>query len=272
MVKTINIVLLISFILVSSSLIKAQNVDIQNFERYKNYGFFITPIVFKKAALQKSYGSNELTPLSYNTIALEFGFKKHFFKEKTWSFITGITLKPIPFFNLLISLKKEDIIFDTSFDEKLNDTFGHFYPSIPLLIEHKMQIAKNTYFNFETGFSIFYIDNGNIYTSFEFANDEQIREVFGVYAVTQENTIQASFIISPGFYFTKKNYLFQINLKYNKNFQNVLEGEYLFDNLLVSPRTRGSYKISGDYIGLSTTVYFKKKKYKKHKKKNEIIY
>ncbi len=104
----------------------------------------------------------------------------------------------------MISLKKEDIIFDTSFDEKLNDTFGHFYPSIPLLIEHKMQIAKNTYFNFETGFSIFYIDNGYIYTGYEFANDEQIREVFGIYADTQDNTIQASFIISPGFYFTKK--------------------------------------------------------------------
>lgn len=43
MVKTKKIVLLIGFILISSTLINAQNKITQNFERYKNYGFFITP-------------------------------------------------------------------------------------------------------------------------------------------------------------------------------------------------------------------------------------
>jgi hypothetical protein len=38
------------------------------------------------------------------------------------------------------------------------------------------------------------------------------------------------------------------------NFQNAMEGEYLFDNMFMSERSRGDYKLSGNYLGLLFSI------------------
>lgn len=65
--------------------------------------------------------------------------------------------------------------------------------------------------------------------------------------------------------------MLQTNIVYNKTFKNLLVGEYQFGNLLVSEPTRGNYIVSGNFIGLSTTIYFKKrtKKIKRIKRKEK---
>jgi hypothetical protein len=46
------------------------------------------------------------------------------------------------------------------------------------------------------------------------------------------------------------------------NFQNTIEGEYQFGNLLISPPTRGDYRLSGNYVGLLFSASLAKRKSK----------
>jgi hypothetical protein len=49
------------------------------------------------------------------------------------------------------------------------------------------------------------------------------------------------------------------NLIYVVNFKNLIEGEYLFDNMFVSSRSYGYYKLSGNYVGILFSVSLFKK-------------
>ena len=91
-------------------------------------------------------------------------------------------------------------------------------------------------------------------------DDTEIREVFGLRANSPDNMFQGSFVIGSGVSHTMKRILISTKLIYVMNFQNIMDGEYLFDNMFVSERTHGTYELSGNYIGLLFSVQFARKK------------
>ena len=101
-----------------------------------------------------------------------------------------------------------------------------------------------------------YLPLGEIRFTQSFVSEElsERREVFGIKAFSPSNAFQGSFIMGAGFSYALKKILLNIDFIYVANFQNVLEGEYQFANLVVSPDTRGSYTLSGNYIGLLVTL------------------
>jgi hypothetical protein len=125
-------------------------------------------------------------------------------------------------------------------------------------------MAEKVYFNLETGFQFLIMQKGAFETGLLLSDLEisETREVFGMYGENQgadDFFPYPNFVISPGFYFTLNKMLIQTNFVYQKSLVTLYKGEYLFDNLNQSPRSRGDYKLSGDYIGLSFNIHMLKK-------------
>jgi len=138
------------------------------------------------------------------------------------------------------------------------------YITIPAFVQFKKQLANKIYFNIETGFQFVIMQPGSFLTGLTLSNQEQdeTRQIFSLYGDSSETNIYPNLIISPGFYFTLDKLLIQANFIYQKSFIAYYKGEYLFDNLFVSPRSRGDYELQGDYIGLSFNVHILKKEYR----------
>jgi len=92
-------------------------------------------------------------------------------------------------------------------------------------------------------------------------DDTESREMFGL-RVNGPNLFQGSFVVGSGISYAIKKLLLKANIIYVMNFQNSVKGEYLFDNMFVSPRSRGYYNLSGNYLGLIFSISLVKKKEK----------
>ena len=260
--KCIFFILLLCFITSSfSQNSKSNKLDI--FNSYSNWGYSLTPIVYNKASTTRNFG--EIILNNKPMLSFQLGVKSHFRADRIWSFRTGLNLTLISFANLNFELKKEDVFSSFKGYETHIKDHGYLFLSVPLTIEYKKAVAKKVIFNSNIGLDIFYLTRSRNDLSIELISEElnEGREVFATYQETQDNQIQASAVFSVGLYFLFDKCMIQTNIVYNKNFQNLLEGEYQFGNLFMSEPTRGDYFVSGDYIGLSTSIYFKKRKKKR---------
>ena len=242
--------------------------NLSSFNNYGKWGYSITPLLYNKASITRNFGNAILHNRS--TPSFQIGVIRHFYRDKSWSFNTGVNLTLLPLYNLFFTLKNEDVFDDFGGEEFFKD-YAYLYFSIPLNLEFKKQLSKTVYYNVSLGINIYYLTDSRqelIFTLHN-QNNTEAREVFALFQETQNNKIQASAVISTGFYFMFNRFMLQTNIVYNKNFQNLWEGEYQFGNLLVSEPTRGNYTISGDFIGLSTTVYFKKRTRKNKRTKRK---
>jgi len=88
------------------------------------------------------------------------------------------------------------------------------------------------------------------------------REIFGLKLNSQDFFFYGSYTAGFGVSHMTGWSLLKVNVIYVVNFQNTIEGEYQFANLLSSPDSRGYYKLSGNYIGLLFSVNLKKRQAK----------
>ncbi len=241
--------------------IYSQNSNFKIFENYRDYGFGVSFAQFKKASITINQGNYILN--NYADTNFNYSIKKYFKKENEWSYFTGLSYNKTPAFNFDFTFKEEDI---QGVDDPYIGFFGpkevYKYFSTMIGVENKLQLTKNIFFNANLSLNLSYIQNGSesLILSISDESEEIIRdvEVFGVLVDTQDNEIQGSAKISAGVYIPLKFFMLQANICYNKNFQNIFKGVYVFDNLLVSERTKGDYKVSGNYLGISISVFFKR--------------
>ncbi|MCF6181639.1 hypothetical protein [Lutibacter sp.] len=259
----------IVLIVVSSFIGQAQDNDETNYEifnSYGNFGYSFAPVLFNKATITRNYGNTILT--NRPILSYQLGVVYHFQPAKEWGINTGLTLTRLPISNISFNLNDNDVYPGYGGSNK-SKSIGSLFLSVPINVELKKQLAKNLYANLNFGINISFIPSDGYEEVYIYSNQElqESREVFAMYQLTGSDNLNASIVLSGGFYFTLKHCLIKTNLVYNKSFKNIVEGEYQFGNLLVSEPTRGDYKISGDYFALATTIYFKIKK--KHKKKKQ---
>lgn len=229
--------------------------------RYHNWSIVAGPVLYDKARIYIEYG--DYTFSNKNTFSFNAGFEYDFYPERKWSLITGFIVGLEPAYNFSYQIKKEDIYPNFTEDWKDKDKMYSLTSfSAPLLLRLRIQINQNYYINFLTGLKIMFFPPGDAEFLLRFHNedDTEIREVFGLRAESPDNMFQGSFIIGSGVSYTMKRMLVNTKLIYVMNFQNIMNGEYLFDNMFVSERTYGSYELSGNYIGLLFSVQFTKNK------------
>ncbi len=229
-------------------------------KKYHKWGIITGPVLYNRAKLEPQYG--EYTFENRPIWGFNAGFDYDFHPANKWSFITGLIVALEPVYNIKYSFKEEDIYpqFKGGDVDKAK-MYAMTSFSAPLLIRLNLQIGDKMFMNFRTGLKVMYFPSGFASFSLTYHNKDntEAREVFGLKAESPDNWIQGSFVIGTGVSYALKKILIKANLVYVMNFQNTMEGEYLFDNLFVSPRSYGFYKLSGNYIGLLFTINLAKR-------------
>ena len=250
------------------------------FKNYSSWGLYFSPVVYRKATTTRYYGDYELT--NRNSFKMGFGFEKLIHPERKWAYKVGFHFASTPLWNMEYGIKGKDIY--ASYQPFLENreyksmpansagVVNRYVITIPLLVQFKKQMTANLYFNLETGFHVALMQKGEFSSSASYSNDDntESREMFAMYAENPNTTVYPNIIISPGFYYTFHGFLLQANFIYQNSIPNYYKGEYQFGNLLESGPTRGSYKLSGDFIGLAFAVHLKKNKRRLSKQEEEI--
>ena len=85
--------------------------------------------------------------------------------------------------------------------------------------------------------------------------------IFISYDNRSEQWFHTSAEISTGFYFLFKHFMLQPEIRYSKSFNTLKSGSYVTENYKTDPSSStGTFTQSGDYWGVSLTVYIKKKR------------
>lgn len=261
---------LIHFIFVFLPQVKSQdNNEYSILKKYRKWGIVAGPVLFNRAKLEPQYG--DYTFENKPMWGFNAGIDYDFYPTEKWSFITGFIVSLEPIYNIKLSFKKEDLY--SNFEEGwvgTDRTYATISFSVPLLTRLNFQIGNNTFLNFRTGLKVMYSPTGRASVSWSFSNEDntEVREMFGLRVESPNNSFKGSFIIGSGISYATKRLLIKSNIIYVVNFQNAMEGEYLFDNMLVSQQSRGYYVLSGNYLGLMFSLNIEKKRNKKQRTRN----
>lgn len=253
--KTIYFLLFCSL---SLSITKAQTLLEENpLKLYRKWSIVAGPVIYNKAKITPQYGEHSFVnkPIPGYYAGVEYDF----LNLKKWTLTTGFLWSPEPVYNLEYVLKKEDIYCNYDLYDYTRG-YAMLSFSFPLYVKRNIEISRHFYVQPFTGFKFKYFPSGSAEMSVAVVNEDhtESREVFGLRAESPDNSMQCAYVICIGGSYLMKKALIKANLVYSMNFQTLMSGEYLFDNLLVSPRSRGYYELSGNYIGLLFSVNLKK--------------
>jgi len=240
-------------------------VDYPVLKKYRKWGIIAGPILYNRAKLEPQYG--DYTFKNKPILGFNAGFEYDFYPSNKWSFITGFIVALEPVYNIKLSFKKEDVYPSFGADNDLTESdkmYAITSFSAPLLLRLNIQVGNTIFLNFRTGLKVMFFPTGSGSMSLTFHNkdDTESREVFDLRVNSPDNLFQGSFVIGSGISYAIKKLLLKANIIYVMNFQNSMKGEYLFDNMFVSPRSRGYYNLSGNYLGLLFSISLAKKKEK----------
>jgi len=258
--KVLLFVLFLVLILVPASFAQS-NKHYPELSRYSHWSIIAGPALYNKAKLYPEYG--EYTFENRPIWSFNAGFEYDFIPDGKWSFTTGIIVGYEPVYSIEYRIKIEDIY--PHFTEDCVDKAKMYAMpsfSFPLLARLNIQVSKKLFAFFTTGLRALYFPHGEASYSLTFSNPDQneSREVFGMRMVSPDNAFQGSFEIGTGLIFPVNKVLLKSRIIYVMNFQNIIEGEYLFDNMFVSPRSYGQYELSGNYLTVLVSVGLSKSK------------
>ena len=249
-------------IIITSGVYAQADTEYYTLKKYRKWGIIAGPILYNRAKLEPQYG--DYTFDNKPMWGFNAGFEYDFYPDKKWSFITGFIVALEPVYKVRVNIKKEDVY--SHLEEDVLTLDEKYYAmtsfSAPILLRLNLQISKRIFVNFRTGLKAMYFPDGSASLSWTFHNEDETeaREVFGLRVESPYNWFQGSFVIGTGCSYATKKLLFKANMIYVMNFQNAMDGEYLFDNMFVSARSRGYYKLSGNYLGLVFSASLAKKK------------
>lgn len=260
--KYLILVLFVVFIIDAESFAQ-NNKYYPELSKYSHWSIIAGPALYNKAKLYPEYG--EYTFENRPIWSFNAGFEYDFIPDGKWSFTTGIIVGYEPVYNIEYRIKKEDI-YSHFTEDCVNETKMYAMPSLsfPLLARLNIQLSKKMFSFFTTGLRALYFPSGSASLTQVFHNSDQTeaREVFGMRMDSPDNAIQGSFEIGTGLTFPINKVLLKSSVIYVMNFQNIMEGEYLFDNMFVSPRSYGQYELSGNYLTVLVSVSLMKSKRK----------
>ena len=227
------------------------------FYDYTHWGFSVMPVLYKGP--QFSENSATKIKIVNNVPTIQFAFRYHFNHAKALSFNTGLIFTWTPTTKYTFNLREDDVLNKEDNFFK-SDVYSDSYFLIPLNFEYKLRVGKNLYLNVNGGVTgamrggFFAKDEYKISVDFQ-------EEIFQIFKFDyRSNDFYFNAQVSTGLYIVFDKFMLRTNLLYNKSFNNIMTGEYAFRGLRTSLAEKGTFSFSGNYVGLSSTIYFKRRK------------
>ncbi len=235
-----------------SNNIKAQNAE-KLFNNYHKWGVTGQYNIFPAADITPTNNAN----LDYKILKdklFSFGFTYNFYQKKRWNFKARLQLQWFGNTEDLFISKEETVLpINLSLNTRsTRDLILYF----PITTEYVFFKKGNINIALGGGLALSYYGFSDLVISKLGVDDIPI---FISNYINSTNPFYTSGHIEASVYFKRKKIMFQTSIIYNKSFKSYRTGKYEFKNLDASPVTRGYIDQSGDYIGVSLTVYFKKK-------------
>lgn len=256
----IKATLAVAFIFSVSSLF-SQDTELENnpfevFKDYKRIGFNVSPRLYLKAKVNRTFGAIDYK--QKNGFGGSFGLDYVIRPAHRWSFRTGAHFNKLVVNKSTFFIAENDLPVDFSIKENLYSTSFLVF-SIPAEVEYKHPLKQDLFLSLRGGLNFMFQEEGSYGISFSApSNENQELTFFEFEAFSKEKKINPNLKFSPGVYFIHNKFMLQTSLIYQKNVSNVLEGNYRFFNLEQSEDSGGTYKMSGDYIGLEFVLFLKK--------------
>ena len=230
------------------------------FKDYKRLGLNLSPRLYFKAKATSEFGSIDFP--QHNGFGGGFGLDYVIRPAHRWSFRTGAHLNLLLFSKFSISIDKADLPSDFSINEKIQTNSPLIF-SIPAEVEYKYFLKDKVFLSLRGGLNFMFLQEGSFGISYSTQTEDNLNVTFfELEATSPERKIYPNLKFSPGLYFIYDTFMLQTSLVYQKNILNVLEGNYQFFNLEQSEPSGGTYKVSGDYIGLEFVFFLKKSRKK----------
>lgn len=242
-----------------------ENRPFEVFKDYKKIGFYLSGRNYFKGKVSRSSGSIDF--IEGNAFAgVAVGLEYLIRPEYKWSFRTGIHYNRFSYSKgeffipeNFLPLAGGDLIID------IEDRLSLF--SIPLEAEYKHKLANKTFLSLKGGINVLLTLQNSDYFDFDVvveSNDPEFDFIqIAAYKTTKSQLIYPNLKLSPGIYFVFDTFILQTSLVYQKNILNFHKADYKFGNFDVPETTEGTYKFSGDYIGLEFVLFLKKTRTKK---------
>ncbi len=206
-----------------------------------------------------------------SNVTPQYGLRINVYQIKNWNFKTGFLIKPVTHSTGFHFTKEQT----GSVRDYKYSTHTSCQPcsvlSIPLIAEYIIPI--NNRIKFLVG-SSFYVSHYYTNTGGSQFNLRRNTSIFTNDHDRNDKLLLTGAEFSTGFYFLFKHFMLQPEFRYSKSFSTLTSGDFTTENYLTEPHSsKGSYKVSGDYWGISLSVYIKKrgknKPRKKRRKKNK---
>jgi len=191
--------------------------------------------------------------LSY--VTPQYGIVYNVYQTNQWNFKTGLILKQ----------KKEKVALNFT-KEQTGSNVNYIYDetvsgddkmwSFPLITEYIIPLSNKVKWVIAPSFTV------SIYKDF---GGNGLNSIAGVkiWHINDDRSnkpLHTSAEISTGFYFLFKHFMLQPEIRYSKSFNTLKSGSYITENYRTEPSSStGTFKQSGDYWGLSLSIYIKKK-------------
>ncbi len=252
--KNLLITCVLLFIL--SKLAISQSYPVLN--EYKSLGLSVQSMSYTKGVFTRTEGNQEIQSNGLYTGAIGFRYSILANQQK-WGVQTGAFIAMPPTYSYGWVIEPKDKYTTSNSATIFSETFYNDYSlTIPLEIEYKRQILTNHYWATSVGGQCVLSTNGTATTTYSIVDDTFDRQVFGFTAYNREPRPYFMGTIGIGDYYVSKFGLWHFRLTYSKTFATQYYGNYVFGNLRSSPETRGTYKMSGDYLALAVDYRWKK--------------
>jgi hypothetical protein len=247
--KTVMSLLLIAVF--SSNIINAQSAK-DLFNNYHKWGITAQYNIFSEANVTPTNNSN----LNYSNLKSKlyaFGVEYNFYQYKSWNFKTGVQLQWFGDADKLFISQKETVLnFDIDEWSRSNHDLILYLPISTEYVFFKKRVIN---FSLGGGLALSYYRETNSGRFFDIDN----APIFNADTNNSTNPFYTSGHIEASVYLKRKSFMLQVSIIFNKSYKSYRTGLYEFSNLQESPNTKGLIIQSGDFTGVSLTVYFKKK-------------
>ena len=242
-----------SLVVFLSTSLSAQNIDV--FEKYHKLGLVFQYNNFEAANVAPTNNNNNINYQIFKSKVFALGIAYNFHQYKNWNFKAELQLQWFGNNDGITILESENIanIDYISSSSTEHDKMGY----LPVTAEYMLFKTDSFSFGIGVGIGLTYYWHYDLSGSSGLAINDVVlfeafqREDYPLFYFS--NHIQASM------YFRLKSFMLQASVVYKKNLGDAFtEGHYEFKNLKQSPDIRGDFEQSGDFLGLSLTIYPKK--------------
>lgn len=244
-----------------SNIMHGQNKTIyKDLQNYGRFGFLVGPALYQKAEIKPVFGQYTIEPKmapSFNA-----GFSYDFHPDKLWSFQVGLYVghEPDDYTDVTILANEIPGLED---DEVFSNRSKAFFSlSIPMTLRIQKRLGNKIYGQLKGGIRLLNFQSGSSSTGITFHMGEDSENEFPVYYMesrTLSTNYYGSLLLGGGVSWASKWFLLRTDLMYVANTQPILQGRYLFHNM-ISEDSGGEISLSGNYFALWLTFHIKRLK------------